>query len=106
MEMQTVTLKVPANLYKSISDLFETREEMLEDFLFSIALVKVSDYRKREDVYEKKYGQSFKKFEKRVLDKGREENFEEWDDYIIWKAIHEAHNLWAEKCKKLKKCST
>jgi len=104
--MQNVTLKVPENMYQFVSDLFETREEMLKDFLYSIALTKVSDYRKREQVYEKKYKQSFKEFEKRVLEKDREEVFEEWDDYITWKAVHEAYKLWAEKYKKLEKCST
>ncbi len=104
--MQNVTLKVPADLYDSVSDVFENREERLRDFAFSIALAKVSDYRKREEVYERKYGQDFKKFEKKILEKKGEENFEQWDDYIIWKATHEAHKLWNEKCKKLEKCST
>ncbi len=104
--MENINLKVPANIYKTVSDLFETKEGMLKDFLFSIAIVKVSCYRKREELYEKKYGQSFKKFEKMILDKDRKENFEEWDDYILWKAIHEAYNLWSDKYKKLEKCST
>ncbi len=34
--------------------------------------------------FEKKYGCSFEEFEKRL--KERDENFEEWDDYIEWKA--------------------
>lgn len=104
--MQNVTLKVPENMYRLVSDLFETKEEMIKDFLYSIALAKVLDYKKRGEVYEGKYGQSFKEFEKRVLDKSRGEVFGEWDDYVTWKAIHEAHELWNRKYKKLEKCPT
>lgn len=82
MEMENINLKVPANIYRTVSDLFETKEGMLKNFLFSIAIAKVSDYRKRGEIYEKKYSQSFRKFEKMVLDRDRKENFEEWDDYI------------------------
>jgi len=106
MGMRNITLKVPENMYGFVSDLFETKEEMLKDFLYSIAMAKVSDYRKREEVYESKYDQIFKKFERKVLSKDREEVFEEWDDYIIWKAIHEAHELWVKRYKNLEKYST
>lgn len=104
--MQEITLKVPANMYGFVSDIFETKDELLRDFLCSITLAKVSDYRKREEVYEKKYRQRFEEFEKRVLDKDREEIFEEWDDYILWKAIHKAYELWAKKYKMIEKCFT
>lgn len=105
VKMQDVTLKVPGSMYRLVSDLFETKEEMIRDFLYSIALAKVLDYRKREQIYEGKHRQRFKEFEKRILDKSRGEIFEEWDDYITWKAVHEAHELWNRKYKKLEKCS-
>jgi hypothetical protein len=38
--------------------------------------------------FENKYGCSFEEFEKRL--KEGEENFEEWDDYIEWKAYVES----------------
>ncbi|WP_297487674.1 hypothetical protein [Thermococcus sp.] len=40
--------------------------------------------RERVKAFEKKYGTTFKEFERKV--KGSEESFEAWDDYIEWKA--------------------
>ncbi|MFQ6056657.1 MAG: hypothetical protein ACE5J3_11825 [Methanosarcinales archaeon] len=40
-----------------------------------------------------KYNTTFKEFEKKI-ENSIEENFEEWDDYIEWKAYAEALNYW------------
>ena len=37
-------------------------------------------------LFENKYQSTFKKFEKKVKGGEGQENFEEWDDYIEWKA--------------------
>ena len=44
--------------------------------------------REKLKFFEKKYGCSFKDFERRIKEK--EEKFEEWDDYIEWKAYVES----------------
>ena len=42
-------------------------------------------------IYENKYNQSFKKFEKNIKQK-ENENFDEWDDYIEWKAYNDFYS--------------
>ena len=39
-------------------------------------------------IYENKYSQSFKEFEK-IIEKRENESFDEWDDYIEWKAYND-----------------
>lgn len=41
-------------------------------------------------LFEKKYQRTFKEFEKKVKGREGQENFEEWDDYIEWKAYEES----------------
>ncbi|NVM55439.1 MAG: hypothetical protein HWN66_17160 [Candidatus Helarchaeota archaeon] len=41
-------------------------------------------------LFEKKYSASIEEFKQSMSD--RHENFEEWDDYIEWKAAVEAYN--------------
>ena len=50
--------------------------------------------------FENKYGCSFEDFERRL--KGKEEKFEEWDDYIEWKAYIESLRDLERKLKKIK----
>ncbi|AIY89242.1 hypothetical protein [Geoglobus acetivorans] len=45
--------------------------------------------------FEKKYGCTFEEFERKLREK--EENFEEWDDYIEWKAYTETLNAPEKK---------
>jgi len=40
--------------------------------------------------FERKYQCTFKEFEKKVKSGEGQENFEEWDDYIEWKAYTES----------------
>jgi hypothetical protein len=40
-------------------------------------------------LFEKKYGTSFSKFEKKMRE-SRKEAFEEWDDYMEWKGYEKA----------------
>lgn len=42
-------------------------------------------------IYENKYNQSFKEFEKNIKQK-ENENFDEWDDYIEWKAYNDFYS--------------
>ena len=50
--------------------------------------------------FEKKYGCSFEEFERKL--KEREENFEEWDDYIEWKAYTESLKDLEQKLREIK----
>ncbi|MBC8485140.1 MAG: hypothetical protein H8D45_03760 [Bacteroidetes bacterium] len=42
-------------------------------------------------IYENKYNQSFKEFEKNIKQK-ENESFDEWDDYIEWKAYNDFYS--------------
>ena len=42
-------------------------------------------------IYENKYSQPFKEFEKNIKQK-ENESFDEWDDYIEWKAYNDFYS--------------
>lgn len=50
-------------------------------------------------LFEKKYSKKFEGFEKMIL--AAKEKFEEWDDYIEWKAYMEAYKDRSKKLKEL-----
>ena len=50
--------------------------------------------------FENKYGCSFEEFERKLKEK--EEKFEEWDDYIEWKAYIEGLRDLERKLKEIK----
>jgi len=50
--------------------------------------------------FENKYGCSFEEFERKLKEK--EEKFEEWDDYIEWKAYIESLKDLERKLKEIK----
>ena len=50
-------------------------------------------------LFEKKYSKKFEDFEKMIL--AAKEKFEEWDDYIEWKAYREAYKDCSKKLKEL-----
>lgn len=53
--------------------------------------------------FEKKYGVLFIKFEKNIKE-AQKENFEMWDDLIVWEGFYQAHNEWKQKYTELKEC--
>lgn len=57
----------------------------LLNYLYEIQIVK-----EQIRLFEKKYQNSFKEFEVKL--KSGEEDFEQWDDYIEWKAYLKTHN--------------
>ena len=85
------------------TDKIPNKDEMYADFWLGTTLVKMQEYNKRSEVYSTRYRMSFKQFEKRVLS-AKKENLREWDDYIVWKGIEEAHTIWASRYKEFCKC--
>ncbi len=53
-----------------------------------IRLYELHIIKEKLSLFEKKYGKSFKEFEKEVKEK---EDFEKWDDYLEWKAYFKAY---------------
>jgi len=56
--------------------------------------------REKIKFFENKYGCSFEEFERKLKEK--EEKFEEWDDYIEWKAYVESLRDLERKLKEIK----
>ncbi len=69
-------------------ELLISKDDLIEyeklRIMSEIALLKV-----KINLFEKKYGCSFREFEKKILEKS-EEVFDEWDDYMEWKAYEES----------------
>ena len=53
-----------------------------------VRLYELHIIREKLSLFEKKYGKSFKAFEKEVKER---EDFERWDDYLEWKAYLKAY---------------
>lgn len=47
-------------------------------------------------IYENKYKLEFDDFEKQVQ-KSKKENFDIWDDYIVWQALNTAYQKWQKR---------
>ena len=62
----------------------EVKKEEVINVLRLDLISEIQALKKSIELFEKKYGKSLKEFEKEVLE--GEENFENWDDYIEWKA--------------------
>ncbi|MDN3513125.1 MAG: hypothetical protein NG747_01855 [Candidatus Brocadia sp.] len=60
-----------------------TKEEVINVLRLDL-ISEIQALKKSLELYEMKYGKSFKEFQKEVLE--GEENFEKWDDYMEWKA--------------------
>ncbi len=45
---------------------------------------------------EKKYNMVFSEFESKIEKTTDQENFEEWDDYILWESYVKALQYWSK----------
>jgi len=78
----------------------QKKSQVLIEYATTKALIKMQDYKKKDEIYKGKYKMSFEDFEKTVLS-SKEENFTKWDDYLEWKAFHSAYIMWAERYKSI-----
>ncbi len=65
-----------------------SRKDIIEYEKLKI-ISKIAPIKEKIKFFEKKYKCSFEEFEKKILNKNKEK-FEEWDDYIEWKAYVES----------------
>ncbi|ADB58830.1 hypothetical protein [Archaeoglobus profundus] len=65
-------------------ELLVTKKEVLEYKKLEV-ISQIASVKSKIELFESKYGCKFEEFEKNLKAK-QEENFEEWDDYIEWKA--------------------
>jgi Arc/MetJ-type ribon-helix-helix transcriptional regulator len=92
-------VKIPREIFEPISDmvkvgLYKDEEEALKQLVHDQAEQKIDYYGKKVDEMEKKYGMDFSTFEKRIQSRVGEEDFEEWDDFIIWESYVTASRYW------------
>lgn len=62
---------------------------------------KVNTLKEKISLFVKKYNTEFPEFEKKIKTASKE-NFEEWDDYIEWKAFHGFHASYLEQIEEVK----
>jgi len=91
-----VTLRIPPSIAVDI------KSNEIIGLLIDKALGKRDLYESKIKMFESKYGTDFASFKKNA-EKG-EENFQEWDDLLIWEGFLLAYGEWNRKYKDLKLC--
>jgi len=91
-----VTLKIPPSIAADMGS-----NEII-DLLINKALGKKDLYKSKIKMLESKYGASYGSFKKKA-EKG-EENFQKWDDLILWEGFILAYREWNKKYRDLKLC--
>jgi len=97
--METVTMEIQVPRWVKEE---KGGTDIVRSLLFE-ASTKMEYYRSRMLSFEKKYGMPYERFEEKIK-KAKEENFEEWDNFIIWEGLHQAYCEWKERYAELKEC--
>jgi len=82
--MQTITNEIDSNIFNIMKSMNLTPNMIINEYLILNISNKISQYSSECKFYENKYNINFTEFEKIVNNKNKKENFEEWDDYLIW----------------------
>jgi len=88
----TKTITLP----KWIQEITPRPEKYLKSLFKTMAFLKMKEYQKQIQPYQEKYRFSFNQFEKKVKSQ-KKENFEIWDDYLVWKGLHQAYQKWLKR---------
>lgn len=80
-------------------ELSVTKKEIIEYKKLEI-ISQIASIKSKIELFESKYGCKFEDFEKKIKDK-QDEDFEEWDDYIEWKAYVRTLEELKEELKKI-----
>ena len=92
-----VTVRVPPSVAADIGN-----DEII-DLLLAKALGKKDLYKSKIKMFESKYGTNYTSFKKRS-EQGNE-NFQEWDDLLMWEGFLRAYREWNRKYRDLKRCT-
>jgi len=90
-------IKLPIDVIESISN----RE--IINLLIDKALTKAEYYLSKSKDMEERYGISFNDFKKKV-EESKKENFEEWDNLILWEGFVLGYKEWNNKYEELRFC--
>jgi len=94
MTRQGSTITLP----KWIKEISPQPEKYLKSILKTLAFLKMKEYERQMQVFEKKYKTSFPQFEKKLKSQ-KKEDFNLWDDYLVWKGLYQAYQKWQERTK-------
>jgi hypothetical protein len=72
-------------------------EDALADFIILNLSEKISEFNNECEIFERKYNIDFNSFEKKIIKKKNEENFEEEEDYMAWRFAVESRNFFKAK---------
>lgn len=94
-------VKIHRNVFQPIEDLikiglYKNEQEALSALVHDQARFKVEHYSKKIKEMEKKYNMVFSDFEAKIKRTANKENFEEWDDYILWESYVKALQYWSK----------
>ena len=79
---------------------FKDITEIVKDYLVTEILCKISNFSEEIEHFEKKYGKDFIEF-KKEYERG-EEDFEKYDNLIVWEFAQQGKEYWEKKLEELK----
>jgi len=93
-------VKIQRSIFQPIEDmikigLYRNEQEAIAALVHDQAKNKSEQYSKKIKECEKKYKMDFSDFEAKI-NSASEENFEEWDDYILWESYVKAYQYWSK----------
>ena len=79
-----------------MNDPFEISRKDIESYMKMKLYTELTLIKEKLRLFEKKYNCNFPRFEETVTT-AEEEDFEQWDDYMEWKAFFNKYNRLKEK---------
>ncbi len=94
-------VKIQRSVFQPIEDLiriglYKNEQEAISALVHDQAKYKIEHYSKKIKKMEKKYKMVFSDFEAKIKRTTNKENFEEWDDYILWESYIKALQYWSK----------
>jgi len=85
---------------KWVKEITPSPSKYIREIFRTLAFWKLKEYERQLQPFQEKYKISFEQFEEKVKSQ-KKENFEIWDDYLIWKGLHLAHQKWLKRYEKI-----
>ena len=95
IQTSEVIVRIPPSVAADIGN-----DEII-DLLLAKALGKKDLYKSKIKMFESKYGTNYAS--KKKSEQG-DENFQEWDDLVLWEGFLLAYREWNKKYRDLKRC--
>jgi len=84
---------------KWFKEINRSPQSYMREMFKTLAFLKMKEYERELQPFKEKYKISFEEFEKKVKSQ-KKENFEIWDDYLVWKGLHLARQKWLKRYEK------